>query len=808
MKKLRWMTSLLLLALLVSLCPPNPIQAADITVTNTNDAGSGSLRQAILVANSNGVPDTINFDISPTCIGACQIILASPLPILTEDGTTIDGYSLDGTAEATASSAAVIGIKLDGSGLATGNGLSITASNCVVKGLAIGHFPLNGIGIGKITPDDTAANNTISGNYIGVNAAGTLINVNGLSGVFIGLGGTNNLVGGDQPADRNIISGNILEGVGIHGAGTNNNTVSGNYIGTNYYGTSSLPNTWQGVRIYGGAQDNTIGGDTPGERNLISGNVKDGVAIIGVGTNGNTVSGNYIGITIGGAVTLPNTEHGIEISSGAQNNTIGGVNTNPGGECSGDCNVISGNFSSGVYISGEGTTGNTVSGNYIGTDPGGIGDVGNEYAGVHIYGGAGNNRIGGDTAGERNVISGNDAMGVYVLQVTMNMVDMTDDSESEPQAANTAGNIISGNYIGTNAAGTNEVGNRWSGVWLGAGAVNTTVGGDSTGEGNLISGNLENGVLISHSSGNIISGNYIGTNAAGTAAVKNWEDGIHLGYATDNNQIGGSAPEERNIISGNHERGIYIDRNTSTENIIIGNYIGTDLTGTQDLGNNLDGIVLNNGTHNNTIGRTAQGQGNLIGFNSYGISLLSTDITGNLIAGNFIGTDPDGDLNLGNDFGGIQCLGAENTIGPDNVIANNAFHGVWVADPDADGNAITQNSIFANGSRGIRLEDGGNNNIAAPIIVSVSSWPVRVTGSACAGCTVEIFANSLNDNEGQVYLGSGVATTGGVFDIPVTSVLYAYLTATTTDDTDGTSEFSAVFTTTVVRAVYLPNVLR
>jgi len=83
-----------------------------------------------------------------------------------------------------------------------------------------------------------------------------------------------------------------------------------------------------------------------------------------------------------------------------------------------------------------------------------------------------------------------------------------------------------------------------------------------------------------------------------------------------------------------------------------------------------------------------------------------------------------------------------------------------------------------------------------------------VTGSACAGCTVEIFANSLNDNEGEVYLGSGVVTTGGIFDVPVTSVPYAYLTATTTDDTDGTSEFSAVFTTTVVRTVYLPNVLR
>ena len=807
MKIFRWITCLLLLTLLISLLLPTPVRASDIFVTNTNDSGPGSLRQAILDANSNGVPDTIKFNISPTCIGPCLITLASPLPFLTEDGTTIDGYSLEGTAEATESTAAVIGIQLDGSGLAVGNGLSITGSNCVVKGLAIINFPYNGIGIGKIAAEDSAAYNTITGNYIGVNATGTLLRGNDGNGVFIGLGGTNNLVGGNQPADRNIISGNTLEGVGIHGAETHNNTVSGNYIGTNFDGTSSLANGWQGVRIYGGAQNNTIGGDTSGERNLISGNTKDGIAIIGVGSNGNTISGNYIGTTSGGAVPLPNAESGIEISGGAQNNTIGGVNSNPGGECAGACNVISRNLGSGVYISDEGTTGNIVSGNYIGTDPGGIGDTGNGYAGVMIYGGAANNQVGGDTAGERNIISGNDAMGVYVLEITLASAKTSDDYDSKPQAGNTAGNIISGNYIGTNAAGTASVGNRWSGVWLGVGATNTIVGGDSAGEGNLISGNLQNGVLISHSTGNTVSGNNIGTNAAGTAAVENLENGICLDNGADNNQIGGSTAAERNIISGNQERGIYI-KGPVSENVIIGNIIGSDPTGIQDLGNDLDGIVLDNGAHDNTIGRTGQGQGNLVVFNAYGISLMSADVTGNTIAGNFIGTDPDGTLNLGNNFGGIQCLGADNTIGPGNVIANNAFHGVWVAHADADGNEITQNSIFANGSRGIRLEAGGNNFMDAPVISSVSNWPVRVTGSACNGCTVEIFANRLNDNEGEVFLGSGVATAGGFFDIPVPSVPYAYLTATNTDDTDGTSEFSTTYTATVVRTLYLPLLLR
>jgi CSLREA domain-containing protein len=808
MKKPSIIASIFILIVVWFAFPVSDAQAETITVNTIIDEEDGSctdgdcsLRDAINIANGNGESDTINFSI----VGCmpCTITLNHMLPILTDDGTTIDGYSQFGAFEATDSSAAIIRVAIDGSALLGASyGLVITSTNNTVRGLAVYHFNVNGISI----VGEAASGNVISGNYLGVDADGVTDKGNGANGVFIGLGAHHNTIGGDIPADRNLISGNAWEGVGIHGGETNNNVVSGNYIGTNAAGNGDLGNSMQGVRIYGGAHDNTIGGDTEGDRNLISGNDKDGVAIIGDGTNDNTVSGNYIGITISGELALPNNENGIEISGGAQNNTVGGIHANPGGTCAGECNAISGNIGSGVYISDEGTTGNTVSGNYIGTDPKGIGDLGNNYAGVVIFGNAADNLIGGDSSGERNVISGNDTIGVYVLEITLNSAQLTQYSKSGLLAANTSGNVISGNYIGTNATGTAEVGNSWSGVWLGAGAENTTVGGDSPGEGNLISGNLRDGVLISASSGNTIIGNYIGTDAAGTSAVQNWEDGIHLAHGAENNQIGGNTLMERNLISGNHERGIFIEGITASGNVVKGNYIGTDLSGTLDLGNGQDGIILENGTHDNTIGGTAQGEGNLIGFNGYGISLLDINVTNNVIAGNFIGTDSEGDLDLGNNWSGVHCMGTDNTIGPDNIIANNFAWGVYI--PGGVGTVVTQNSIFSNGTAGIHLEPGANNDLAAPVILSVSGWPVRVTGSACDGCTVEIFANREDEQEGKVYLWSGVATEDEVFDIPLNWVPYAYLTATATDDTDGTSEFSTTFTTSVVRAVYLPLVVR
>jgi hypothetical protein len=111
---------------------------------------------------------------------------------------------------------------------------------------------------------------------------------------------------------------------------------------------------------------------------------------------------------------------------------------------------------------------------------------------------------------------------------------------------------------------------------------------------------------------------------------------------------------------------------------------------------------------------------------------------------------------------------------------------------------------------GIDLTSGANGGIAAPVIMTTTEGSVNVVGTACAGCTVEVFENSDADGEGETYVGDTTATTSGAFTVTVSSLSDPYLTATATDATDGTSEFSAVFTATVPvgRDVYLPIILK
>ena len=184
-----------------------------------------------------------------------------------------------------------------------------------------------------------------------------------------------------------------------------------------------MGNSGDGVRIDSGAQSNIIGGATDTEKNIISGNDDNGVSIYDSGTDSNKVLGNYIGTDVTGTAALENSANGIRIDSGAQSNIIGGTTD-------GERNIISGNGEIGVRIDGSGTENNRIIGNYIGTDVTGTVALGNGKCGVLIVGGAKSNTIGGVTAGEKNIIAGNDK-GVVI-----------GDSEAD-------GNVVSGNYIGT-----------------------------------------------------------------------------------------------------------------------------------------------------------------------------------------------------------------------------------------------------------------------------------------------------------------------------------------------------------------------
>lgn len=896
---IRLLTALTLSAGLLFLTVPAPAAAPanTYTVTSTADSGAGTLRYAINQANSNPGADTITFNL-PGCAPVCTISPLTALPVLSMGGTTIDGYTQPGASPATDDDPATIQVELDGNLSPATYGLGITSAGNTIQGLAITRFKGNGIAMSGTA----ATGNVIAGNHIGVTPSADLTMGNLWDGVYIGEGATDNLVGGNSYAERNIIGGNGWDGVGIYGSGSDRNVVSGNYIGTN--GTDPLGNNLSGVHIYGGTKDNRVGGDAFLARNLISGNGLRGVNIVGAGTDGNLVTGNDIGLTLDYAA-LGNAGDGVYIGSGAQSNVVGSY---PG-------NRITGNLEYGVQITGTNTLSNTVQSNCIGAHLSSHPDVGNAKSGVFIAGGAGNTLVGGDAdAYQGNLISGNGASGVAII-------------------GDTAHNIVSGNRIGVDSGGTVALGNAYQGVVLGDGAhhnriggVNATPGGACSGECNLISGNHLSGVVIAFepTHNNTVSGNYIGTDINGTSALANGFNGI-LMTSPKYNTIGGEAPGAGNLISGNDNNGVEITQSASygAYNVISGNIIGLDASGSSELRNGQSGIRISNSSNNliggetsdsgNTISGngasgvviTAGSLGNQLRYNRIGVShnemvalgnashgvlveggsqeniiggaddsggnlisgnlgdgvrIQGTDSNKNQVLGNLIGSQPHTDTDLGNggngitiqgeasentiaehnqivyntygvmlsddgtmnniisanliadsDFNGVYVVnGAKaNTIGPENLIRSNNLDGVLIEGADTFANVVTLNAIGDNVEAGIDLEDGANHDIQPPVIETItgSTLSLLVSGSSCAGCIVEVFGNLGADGEGEFYLDSDVADGEGHWSLAVARLFHPYLTATATAVLDGTSEFSAAFANPY-RYLFMPLVVR
>ena len=166
-------------------------------------------------------------------------------------------------------------------------------------------------------------------------------------------------------------------------------------------------------------------------------------------------------------------------------------------------------------------------------------------------------------------------------------------------------NVVLGNYIGTTAAGTAELGNV-QGVTIASGATENTIGGASAGAGNVISGNTQDGIQLNEAS-NTVAGNIIGLDASGSADLGNARYGIRIG-GVSGNVIGGTTAESRNVISGNNTLGMLLAGSTDT--LIQGNYIGTDITGSVDIGNTGAGVMLDSNATGNTIGGAVSGAGN------------------------------------------------------------------------------------------------------------------------------------------------------------------------------------------------------
>ena len=347
------------------------------------------LQNGQLVAiGSDGTAGQFNFQLtSPMTVNDGQWHLVA----VTWNGTTAaDGVTLylDGVAVATGTALATIGnLNTENDDGTAQSSISVATPTWPLpyyKGL------IDEVGVYRaaISSSDVAAiyslrgvaqaasATTITGNLIGTDAAGTVALPNGNDGIDL-VGSSFNVIGGTTTGDINIVSGNVVNGVELNGAGTTDNVVEGDYIGTNAAGTGAIANGVDGVEIDNDASGDTVGGTTAGAGDVISGNKAYGVELNG--STGNLVEGNFIGTDFTGTVAITDIGSvGVGIDSGASNNTIGGLTTNPG---TGAGNVISGNTDDGVLFNVQNTdsgpTDNLVAGNLIGTNGAGTASLGN-----------------------------------------------------------------------------------------------------------------------------------------------------------------------------------------------------------------------------------------------------------------------------------------------------------------------------------------------------------------------------------------------------------------------------------------------
>jgi hypothetical protein len=422
----------------------------------------------------------------------------------------------------------------------------------------------------------------------------------------------------------------------------------------------------------------------------------------------------------------------------------------------------------GFFIYGNG--GNTIAGNYVGTDPSGMVELSNLGSATDINNSP-SNRFGGGSPADRNVIAGTG----FGLSITGTM--STD-------------NIVQGNYFGTTAAGTSGIGQLGDCINISGGARFNLVGTNGDGindltELNVISGADWAGVALygSRTTNNVVAGNYIGVDATGTLPIPNtW--GVALGYPGDGgpmfNLIGtngdGIADEaERNVISGNGQGvhfGIY-GAGGIEHNVVAGNYIGLNAAGTGFIPNGT-GVWMGEGAQLNRIG-----------------------------------------ARFANPFAANEA----------NLIAGNHGEGVVIDGGATLGNQI-RSATYANGGPGIDLVNGGNAEQPAPTIGVRRSEGSFTIGAGLEGpvsttYVVDVYVSSACDpsgyGEGGQYVGSFSFTTdlggegGGRRRFQGNFPPDYVVTATATSPEGNTSEFSRCSPRRaggaddrVVHAVHLP----
>jgi titin len=635
--------------------------------------------------------------------------------VITGSGTSYDTLSGDfiGTDPLGKFSVDVNGLSLGNSG--SGVQISGGAAHNTISTSVISNNGQQGVYI----TDAGTSFNALTGDFVGTDMTGGYALPNHAHGVLITSYASQNTLGGTSTSARDVISGNALNGVALS-VGDSLNTVLGDYIGVNAAGTAALPNGASGV-FFSGSSSDTVGGSSAGARNVISGNSGYGVWI--AGSTRITVDGDYIGTDSTGANRVPN-NYGVVVNSGSTNNTIGGTS-------SGYRDVISGNATWGVYISDSGTKGNVVEGDYIGTNAAGTGALPNGYNGLDIVYGATYNTVGGTTAGARDVISGNSYEGVLL------------------GFSSTSYNVVEGDYIGTDYTGTKALANGQDGVQIIGGASGNTLGGTTAAARDVISGNAQHGVLITDSgtSGNVVEDDFIGTDYTGARSVPN-ATGLTIINGATANYVSGSSATLHNVISGNSWDGVQIYGSGTSNNVVTDDFIGLNAAGTGALGNPASGVYIAGGATGNTVGGTTALARNVISANGvFGVLLSDSGTSGNLVAGNFVGTDATGKLPVPNGDDGVAIRGtaSNNTIGGPNpsyrnIISGNARYGVNVTDPGTTGNTVQYNFVgtdvtgeapVSNGQDGVVVQNGASYTYVYNDLISANGFAgVLVTGTS------------------------------------------------------------------------------
>lgn len=355
-----------------------------------------TLRAALTEANAAGDRAIINFGMPGT--GARVLEIGSALPALTNPaGIVIDGYSQPGTLRNTSPTAsnALLKVELKGKGPGTFDGLEILSPNNVVTGISLYNFT-NQISIrGNKADNNRIVGSYVCTNAAGtVGSAPMGIQI----GIMLQKGASGNVIGSPALGDRNVISGCGNRGVSMAFKPTINNVVQNNIVGLNPSATAALPNRSIGIDI-NYTSNNTIGGTQPGQGNVISGNGGSGVEVSHTSnTHDNLVAGNLIGVAPSGEATswsgnalwgirfegpkfcgtpgrpFPNGCTAADVSEGLPTNNTARAN------------VIVGNGKSGILID-KGHNKVKVLGNWIGETKSGAA-AGNQVAGVEIQRGS------------------------------------------------------------------------------------------------------------------------------------------------------------------------------------------------------------------------------------------------------------------------------------------------------------------------------------------------------------------------------------------------------------------------------------